>query len=99
MTIEALEAPAGRLAANRPRRYIHYNMKTIAITIDEETLARVDRLGRGRDRSKLIRLAVREYVTHLELQAQHEREGEVVRTHRQRLNRQARALVREQSRP
>ena len=73
-------------------------MKTIAITIDEETLARVDRLGRGRDRSRIIRLAVREYITHLELQEQHAREAEIVRTHRHRLSQQARALVREQAR-
>jgi metal-responsive CopG/Arc/MetJ family transcriptional regulator len=73
-------------------------MKTIAITIDEETLASVDRLSRGRDRSKHIRQAVREYVERLELQAQLAREAEVVRVHRHRLARQARALVRAQGR-
>jgi len=72
-------------------------MKTIAITIDEETLARVDRLGKGRDRSKLIRQAVREFVTHLELAAQHEHEAGIIKMHRHRIARQGRALVKEQA--
>jgi hypothetical protein len=45
----------------------HSHMKTIAITVDEDTLARVDRLAQG-SRSRLIRGAAREYVCRLERQ-------------------------------
>jgi metal-responsive CopG/Arc/MetJ family transcriptional regulator len=77
-------------------------MKTIAISIDEETLAWVDRLvgrsGRSRsNRSRLIRQAVRDYLTRLERAAEDEREGAIVRRHRGRLARQASALVRTQA--
>lgn len=79
-------------------------MKTIAITIDEETLGHVDRLvGRGgpasRSRSQLIRQAVHDYVSRLERLADDEREAAIVRRHRGRLARQVSALVREQARP
>jgi len=77
-------------------------MKTIAITIDEGMLERVDRLaGRdgGNNRSHLIRLAVQEYVSRAERLAQHERENAIIRRHRGRLARQARELVREQAKP
>ena len=79
-------------------------MKTIAITIDEETLEHVDRLvergGRaGRNRSQLIRQAVHDYVSRLERLADDEREAAIVRRHRARLARQVSALVREQARP
>ena len=71
-------------------------MKTIAISIDDETIARVDRLGRG-NRSRVIREAVREYVARLERLADDERESAIVRKHRGRLARQAAALVRAQA--
>jgi metal-responsive CopG/Arc/MetJ family transcriptional regulator len=77
-------------------------MKTIAITIDEDMLQRIDRLvARGeatvKNRSQVIRQAVREYVARLERLAEEEREREVFRRHRQLLERQARALVEEQA--
>jgi metal-responsive CopG/Arc/MetJ family transcriptional regulator len=80
------------------------NMKTIAITIDEDILERLDRLAdQGhqipRNRSRVIREAVREYVSRLERLAQEEQEAAVVRRHRGRLARQASALVREQAKP
>lgn len=75
------------------------NMKTIAITIDDETLERVDRLGGGRSRSRIIREAVRNHVAQLERLAEEEREAAVIRRHRGRLARQARALVHSQARP
>jgi metal-responsive CopG/Arc/MetJ family transcriptional regulator len=80
------------------------NMKTIAITIDADMLDRLDRLaGRGHripgNRSRVIREAVREYVSRLERLAQEEQEAAVVRRHRGRLARQASALVREQAKP
>lgn len=77
-------------------------MKTIAITMDTETLDRMDRLasrgGPGRtNRSRLIRQAVQEYVSRLEHAAEDEREAAIIRRHRGRLTRQANALVREQA--
>ena len=79
-------------------------MKTIAITIDENMLERLNRLtGRGGrtagNRSRAIRQAVREHVERLERQADDEREAAIVRRHRGRLTRQAAALVREQAKP
>ena len=79
-------------------------MKTIAITIDEPVLERVDRLARRsgpkrRNRSQIIREAVREYVSRIEHQAEDAREAAIVRQHRDRLARQARALVAEQAKP
>jgi metal-responsive CopG/Arc/MetJ family transcriptional regulator len=79
-------------------------MKTIAITIDEQTLETVDRLvsrsgHTGGNRSRLIRQAVHEYVARLERLADDEREGAIVRRHRGKLARQAAALVREQAKP
>jgi metal-responsive CopG/Arc/MetJ family transcriptional regulator len=77
-------------------------MKTIAITIDDETLDHVNRLvergGRtSRNRSQLIRQAVHDYVLRVERLADDEREAAIVRRHRGRLARQANALVREQT--
>ena len=77
-------------------------MKTIAITIDDATLVKVDQLaGRGqqtrRNRSRLIRQAVHEYVSRLEQTADDEREAAIVRRHRSRLAKQASALVRHQA--
>ena len=71
-------------------------MKTIAITIDEETVARVDRLGKG-NRSRVIREAVQEYVARVERLAAEAQEATVIHRHRSRLARQAAALVREQA--
>jgi metal-responsive CopG/Arc/MetJ family transcriptional regulator len=78
-------------------------MKTIAISIDDDTLERVDRLTTktpgAKNRSQVIRLAVREYVQRVEQTAEDEREARIVRQHRGRLSRQARALVRQQAKP
>jgi len=73
-------------------------MKTIAITIDAETLARMDRLG-GRSRSRTIREAVQEYVARRERWADEKREAAIIRRHRVRLARQAAALVAAQAKP
>jgi hypothetical protein len=51
----------------------------------------------GGNRSRLLREAVREHVTRLERQAEEEREGAIVRRHRDRIARQAVALVRAQA--
>ena len=78
-------------------------MKTIAITIDEPTLKRVDRLASDthfpfRNRSDVIRKAVDQYVRRLEREAEEQREAEIFRRHRSKLKRQAVALIKEQAR-
>jgi hypothetical protein len=58
------------------------NMKTIAITIDEPLLARLDQLVArqpGRGRSREIRRALDEYVSRLERLAEEQREQQVFR--------------------
>ncbi|MCK6555035.1 ribbon-helix-helix domain-containing protein [Candidatus Binatia bacterium] len=76
-------------------------MKTIAISIDESTLETVDRLVAGssllRTRSAVVRVAVRAFAADELRRLAEEREREVVRKHRQRLSRQARALIAEQA--
>ena len=72
-------------------------MKTIAISIDGDMLRRIDRLSVGVNRSQLIRKAVQDYLTHLERIAEEEREREIFKRNRRRLERQAIALVKEQA--
>lgn len=77
-------------------------MKTIAITIDDNMLQRIDNFVAGNgearpNRSQIIRQAVQEYLERMERLAEEEREREIFRRHRQRLARQATALVKEQA--
>ena len=79
------------------------NMKTIAITIDDGTLKFLDQLversGRARSRSALVRTALREFADrarHREIEAH---EGRILKEHRKRLARETAALVKEQARP
>jgi metal-responsive CopG/Arc/MetJ family transcriptional regulator len=75
-------------------------MQTIAITIDDATLARLERLSGhegARNRSRLIREAVREYLERLERARDDEREAAILRRHRRRLAREASAAVRAQA--
>jgi metal-responsive CopG/Arc/MetJ family transcriptional regulator len=79
-------------------------MKTIAISIDEETLADLDQLGdttgRGRfNRSRVVRLALHEYLARTKQSADDAREREILKRHRGRLRYQAAALVKEQAKP
>ncbi len=79
-------------------------MKTIAITIDDEALAQVDRLaagsaGRSSNRSRIIRLAVDEYLARLEREAREARERAALRRHARRLALETAALVKEQAKP
>jgi metal-responsive CopG/Arc/MetJ family transcriptional regulator len=79
-------------------------MKTIAISIEDETLDRMDRLTamkvkRFSNRSKMIQEAMREYLSRIEQIEEEAREREILRRHRGRLARQADALVKEQSKP
>jgi len=81
-----------------------HHMKTIAITIDEETLERLDRVleqqtAPGKNRSQLIRRAVREYVAGLQREAEQAREKEIFRRNRRLLKQDALALIREQAKP
>jgi len=77
-------------------------MKTIAITIDDHMLQRIDHIviGNGvtrRNRSQIIRQAIQEYLERMERLVEEEREREIFQRHRQRLARQATALVKEQA--
>jgi metal-responsive CopG/Arc/MetJ family transcriptional regulator len=76
-------------------------MKTIAITIEEDILDRIDRLlacePPPSNRSKLIREAIREHLTRVECRAEEEREREIFRKQRGRLKKEAEELVKEQA--
>lgn len=77
-------------------------MKTIAVTIDEPTLERLDRVANDKsaawkNRSEVVRQAVQELLSRLETIAEEEREREIFRRNRTRINRQAAALVKEQA--
>lgn len=80
------------------------NMKTIAITVEEDTLKSIDELARKsprelRNRSRIVRAALKEFVAK-ELQRDREaRERGILKKHRARLERQARALISEQAKP
>ncbi len=80
------------------------HMKTIAMTIDEPTLKRIDRLAASdtlpwKSRSEVIRHAVQRFVADLERANEEEREREIFRSHGARINRQAAALIKEQAKP
>jgi metal-responsive CopG/Arc/MetJ family transcriptional regulator len=76
-------------------------MKTIAITIDDDTLRRIDELtessSSAENRSQFIREAVRERLGQIERLNEEKREKEIFRRNRQRLQRQALALIKEQA--
>lgn len=76
-------------------------MKTIAITIDEPTLKRLDELASPgpHSRSALVRTAIREFIERERQREIEAREHRIFRKHRHRLVRQARALIAEQARP
>ena len=71
-------------------------MRTIAITIPEKLLARIDRLAEG-NRSLVFREAVTRYLTQREREAADARDHEIILRHRRRLAREAAALVRAQA--
>jgi len=80
------------------------DVKTIAITIDEATLYRIDRLVGDRrlqirNRSQAVRLALQEFIQRLEQPQEEDRERKIIRKHASLLRRQAIALVKEQVRP
>lgn len=84
------------------------DMKTIAISIDEESLAAVDRLARatGRrggkrkaNRSEVIRRAVRQFLAHQKRHEREENDRRVLAANREQIEREARVLVAEQAKP
>jgi len=84
-------------------------MKTIAISIDEESLEVLDEMARqarrpgragrrpGGKRSALVRQALRDFILRHERERREERERAILASHRGRLARQAKALVGEQA--
>ncbi len=77
------------------------NMKTIAITVDDETLALIDDLGSSakfRSRSALVRAAIREYAQQVQRSREEEREREIIRKNKDALDRELKALITEQAR-
>lgn len=78
-------------------------MKTIAITVDDETLALIDELQSSpvgfESRSALVRAALREYSDRALRRLEEERERELVRRNKELLDKQLEALVDEQARP
>ena len=83
---------------------IIYNVKTIAVTIDEPTLRRIERLlavknRDWRNRSEVFRQAVHEFVARREKEMEEVREKEIFRRFKRRLNQQAKFLIRTQASP
>jgi metal-responsive CopG/Arc/MetJ family transcriptional regulator len=75
-------------------------MKTIAISIDEESLAALDRLARGRrNRSELVRQAVAELVKRLERERREVAERKALARSRRSLARETAALMADQAEP
>jgi metal-responsive CopG/Arc/MetJ family transcriptional regulator len=79
-------------------------MRTIAISIDEESLAAIDRLARGSragkarvNRSEVIRRAIQEFVARQRKRSREEGDRKVLSRNREQIARQARALVSEQA--
>ena len=78
------------------------NMKTIAITVDEDTLELIDEMHRSSDefrsRSALVRAAIREYAALEQKRSDEERERKIIRKNKDLLDRQLKALVADQAR-
>jgi metal-responsive CopG/Arc/MetJ family transcriptional regulator len=78
-------------------------MKTIAVTIEESLLDRIDRLVASGvisgNRSRVFREAVEQYLTRTDRLAEEAREREIFRRNRKKLANQAVALVKEQAKP
>lgn len=79
---------------------IFYNMKTVAVTLDADTLAALERLTSqpgGRSRSAVVREAVLALSERTLRMEREDRERQILHTHRTKLARQAKALIREQA--
>ena len=75
-------------------------MKTVAVTMDPPTLRVLDELVKelGRNRSDLVREAVRQFVVRAQRRRDEEKDAKIYYRHRKLINRQAAALVRDQAR-
>jgi metal-responsive CopG/Arc/MetJ family transcriptional regulator len=80
---------------------LHYDsiMKTIAVTIDEPTLERIDELAKenGMNRSEIVREAAQNYIAEKEAKTEEERERKIFRRHKRKLKKQTAALIRDQA--
>jgi metal-responsive CopG/Arc/MetJ family transcriptional regulator len=84
-------------------------MKTIAISIDEASLAAVDRLAsaaarrgggkKGANRSEMVRQAVREFLARQRRHEREEKDRRILSAHRTEIERQGASLVAEQAEP
>lgn len=77
-----------------------YNMKTVAVTLDSATLLALERLtseAGGRSRSAVVREAVLALSERKLRMEREDQERRILRVHRTKLGRQARALIREQA--
>jgi metal-responsive CopG/Arc/MetJ family transcriptional regulator len=97
-------SPIGAAIDATNRTMYHPNMKTIAVTIDEDTLGSIDHLlttptGPWKSRSELVRQALQEFVREAERRREEEHETAVFRLHRDRLAAEAQALIEEQAEP
>jgi len=81
-------------------------MKTIAISIDEENLAALNRLARaggrrgrkgGPNRSEVVRQALREFLDRHRKRESEERDRRILSVHRDEIERQTASLVAEQA--
>jgi metal-responsive CopG/Arc/MetJ family transcriptional regulator len=82
-------------------------MKTIAISIDEQSLAAVDRLAhaaarrrgpkQGANRSEVVRQAVREFLARQRRHEREEKDRRILSAHRNEIARQAAALLADQA--
>jgi metal-responsive CopG/Arc/MetJ family transcriptional regulator len=77
-------------------------MKTVVVTIDETTLNLLDELAasspRHRNRSVLVRVAVREFAERERKRKNEAHESEILHKYKKLLARHARALIAEQAR-
>jgi metal-responsive CopG/Arc/MetJ family transcriptional regulator len=71
-------------------------MKTIAITIENDVIRRIDHVASNR--SEFIRRAVDDYLERIERTEEEDRERGIFKRNREHLRRQAVALIKEQAR-
>ena len=79
-------------------------MKTIAISIDEPTLAVLDDMVKASaetraNRSLLIRKALQEFIRCHQKKQREQHERQILARHRDRIRREAEALIKEQAQP
>ena len=90
------------MRSDRDGTIVTDHMKTIAVTIDEQTLKCVDALvatsSRLRNRSAVVRAALRQFAEQERRRQMEEQDRQILRPQRSRLARQARALIAEQAR-